>query len=271
MIDWFDSRPPSTLYKFKAYSTSVDRKRVRRMLTRGEVYFARAPEFNDPFELKPRWVPRWKNDTERRRIIRDEIEKDAGGDTYLRRVLFAKALKNLVPHKMRENQSDYHKVLETHVDIFCATGTREDLLMWSHYGQSHTGLCIHIDASSMPFSASMPVHYSDDYPEILMPTEDPGEAFRVCLLTKGMDWKKESEYRLLRLRIPGSPSLDLKWNGPIATVPLSAFTGVTLGARMPPAYRRSFVKFARCAPYPFQVWTTNVNTAAFKLDFERLA
>ena len=271
MMDWFHSRPPSTLYKFKAYSTSLDRKRVRRMLTRGEVYFARAPEFNDPFELKPRWVPRWKNDTERRRIIRDEIAKDAGGDPHLRRVLFAKALKNSVPGKMRENQSAYHRVLETQVDIFCTTGTREDLLMWSHYGQSHTGLCIHIDASSMPFSAAIPVHYSDDYPEILMPAEDPDEAFRVCILTKGMDWKSESEYRLLRLRMPGCSSLDLKWNGPIATVPLNVFTGVTLGARMPPAYHRTFVKFARYAPHPFQVWTTKVNNAAFKLDVERLA
>jgi hypothetical protein len=241
------------------------------MLMRGEVYFARAPEFNDPFELKPRWVPRWKNDTERRRIIRDEIVKDAGGDRNLRRVLLAAALKNSTQDKMRENENGYHKVLETQVDIFCMSGTREDLLMWSHYGQSHTGLCIHIDGTEKPFIAAIPIHYSDDYPAISMPAENPDEAFRVCLLTKAIGWKSESEYRLLRLRMPGCSSLDLKWNGQIATAPPNVFTGVTLGARMPPAHRKSFLKLARHAPHPFEVWTAKVNNAAFKLDFERLA
>jgi hypothetical protein len=270
MTDWFDVRPPSTLYKFKAYSTSLDRKRVRRMLTRGEVYFARAPDFNDPFELKPRWVPRGKNSAERRKIFRDEVMKNARGNRSQRRALLAKALKNASLGKIRQNQNAYHKVLETNVDIFCMSGTKKDLLMWSHYAESHTGLCIHINATRMPFSAAAAVEYSENYPSISMPAEDPEEAYRVCLLTKAIGWKSENEYRLLRLRLPGSPSLDLDWNGPIATTPLNAFCGVTLGARMPPAFRRSFVKLARRAAHPFEVWAAKVNDTAFKLDFERL-
>jgi hypothetical protein len=264
-------RPPSILYKFKAYSTSLDRKRVRRMLTRGEVYFARAPEFNDPFELKPRWVSRGRNSADLRKIFRDEAMKDAGGNRNQRRALVAKALKNATPDRIRQNQKAYHEVLQTKVDIFCTSGTKEDLLMWAHYAQSHTGLCIHIDATQRPFIAAEAVVYSDNYPAILMPPEDPDEAFRVCLLTKAMGWKSESEYRLLRLRLPGCPSLDLDWNGPIATVPLNVFTGVTLGARMPPAFRRSFVKLAQRIPHPFELWVTKVNDTAFRLDFERLA
>jgi hypothetical protein len=143
--------------------------------------------------------------------------------------------------------------------------------MWAHYTQSHTGLCIHIDATQKPFIAAVAVVYSDNHPAIWMPAEDPDEAFRVCLLTKAMGWKSESEYRLLRLRLPGCPSLDLDWNGPIATVPLNVFTGVTLGARMPPPFRRSFLKLAQRVPHPFEVWAAKVNDTAFRLDFEMLA
>jgi uncharacterized protein YjiS (DUF1127 family) len=271
MTDWFHLRPPGTLHKFKAYSTSLDRKRVRRMLTRGEVYFARAPEFNDPFELKPRWVSRGRNSAELRTMFRNEALKDAGGNRNQRRALVARALENATPDRIRQNQNAYHKVLETKVDIFCMSGTKEDLLMWAHYAQSHTGLCIHIDATRMPFSAAVAVDYSDNYPAISMPAEDSDEAFRVCLLTKAVAWKSESEYRLLRLRLPGCSSLDLKWNGPIAAVPLNVFTGVTLGARMPAAFHRSFVKPARRASHPFEVWVAKVDDTAFRLDFERLA
>jgi hypothetical protein len=130
---------------------------------------------------------------------------------------------------------------------------------------------MHIDATRMPFVVADHVDYSDSYPSILMPAEDPEEAFRVCLLRKGTDWKSEDEYRLFHLRLPGCSSLGLNWDKQIATVPLTAFTGVTLGARMPPAYRRSFVKLARHAPHPFELWTAKPNDKAFKLDFERLA
>jgi hypothetical protein len=185
--------------------------------------------------------------------------------------MLAKALKNATPEKIRQNEKAYRKVLETQVDIFCMSSKREGLLMWSHYAQSHTGLCVHVDATRMPFSAASAVDYSDSYPAISMPAEDPEEAFRLCLLTKATSWKSRSEYRLLRLRLPGCSSLGLDWNGPIATVPPNIFTGVTLGARMPPAFRRSFMKLARRARHPFEGWAAKVNSAAFRLDFERLA
>jgi hypothetical protein len=98
---------------------------VRRMLTRGEVYFARAPEFNDPFELRPRWVWRGRNSAELRKIFRDEALEDARGNRNQKRALVARALKNATPDMIRRNQSAYHKVLETKVDIFCMSGTKK--------------------------------------------------------------------------------------------------------------------------------------------------
>jgi Protein of unknown function (DUF2971) len=266
-----ESSPPSILYKFKAYGTSLDRIRVRRMLTRGEIYFSRAPEFNDPFEMRPRWVPRGRNSTELKKIFRAEVMKDAIGSRNQRRATAKKALENATPEKIRQNERAYHKVLKTKVDIFCMSSTRADLLMWAHYAESHTGLCIHIDATSMPFSAASAVHYSDGYPEISMPAEDPEESYKLCLLTKAKSWASEREYRLLHIRLPGCPSLDLEWQGPIAIVPLKIFTGVTLGARMPSSFRRSFLKLRDCAAHAFEVWVAKVSKTAFKLDFERLA
>jgi hypothetical protein len=266
--------PTGPLYKFRSYDTALDRARVRRMLLRGEIYFARPPEFNDPFEARPRYVMRGATMDEHRELVRRAAFAEEPGTHKERRVASREAAARVSPERLKERERAFHQDLAALTSMFCMSEQRDDLLMWSHYTVSHAGLCVHVDTTRPPFGAAVEVHYSETYPEIPVPHVLSGtELYRLALRTKACSWKSEKEFRLLRMGLPGSDraaTLGLQWNGQVATVPTDRFIGMTLGARMPAAYRRTLTKLANCLPHPFEVWQAKTDFTAYKLDFERV-
>jgi hypothetical protein len=87
--------------------------------------------------------------------------------------------------------------------IYCLTPDSMSILMWSHYGANHTGICLefHI-ASNVLFSKAQGVDYPTEYPEILTEELYTRETVDKVLLTKARCWEYEGEFRLL-----GSPDL----------------------------------------------------------------
>ena len=76
--------------------------------------------------------------------------------------------------------------------VLSLSSVKDDLLLWSHYGTSHRGLCFEFEtendgrlqsASKMEYESKMPVYDQ----------QNPDRA----LFTKAMSWKYESEYRVL--------------------------------------------------------------------------
>lgn len=103
-----------------------------------------------------------------------------------------------------------HEIFET-TSIFCATRTKDNLLMWAHYADKHRGVVFGLkpDVEKDSVLAWMrPVTYSDERPNFIDPSdtdksktslERAEEAFYRVLYTKSAEWKYEQE---LRLAIP---------------------------------------------------------------------
>lgn len=66
-----------------------------------------------------------------------------------------------------------------------------NVLMWSHYGDSHKGFCLVFDVEKVPHKIRA-VHYRDSLPDLNYEEE---ENFLEILITKSTGWKYESEYR----------------------------------------------------------------------------
>lgn len=85
----------------------------------------------------------------------------------------------------------------------CLSETNSQILMWAHYASGHTGMCLEFDTSQDPFDKSLPVTYSNEFPQInpiniLLRDEESllsKEALKP-LLTKYECWKYEEEWRL---------------------------------------------------------------------------
>jgi hypothetical protein len=68
--------------------------------------------------------------------------------------------------------------------------------MWSHYTESHKGLCLEFCTRNAVFATAYQVAYSKAYPVFDVTSSDT-ESNLLPLLAKSASWAYEEEYRLI--------------------------------------------------------------------------
>ena len=150
-----------------------------------------------------KYVSEKRIDILQKRLIRF-TQPNALNDPFEARLYFhyrSLGLRNPLP-VLRERLYE----LYNHVGILSLSGTPDNLLMWAHYTEGHTGFVLMLDGShdffkgddSSPtvakgFAKPERVEYRLERPQIAI--EDPP---REILLIKGSDWKYEKEWRYLK-------------------------------------------------------------------------
>ena len=89
-------------------------------------------------------------------------------------------------------ESEFHAVISK-AGVFCVAERPDNLLMWSHYGDQHKGICLEFDGQRWPCSIANRVSYSEQYP-VINPTSPTRVAdMRDMLFRKGIVWSYEME------------------------------------------------------------------------------
>lgn len=131
--------------------------------------------------------------------------------------------------------------------VLSLTEIPTSLLMWAHYGECHRGFVIEFESSSTfmaPPAARgaigrlSKVVYAAERPAIIaydpsLPVEEYGERLiRDVLLTKGLDWEYEQEWRMI-LPLDDPQNFRHAVSGRLHLFPLpsTAITAVILGTR----------------------------------------
>jgi Protein of unknown function (DUF2971) len=106
-----------------------------------------------------------------------------------------------------EASADLHNVYLERIGVCCFSFRNDSLLMWSHYGAGHTGVCLVIHASQLVLNHSLiEVQYRTQLPKwnLMQARRLFGESLlynrnfdQVVLGTKYKDWSYEEEYRLI--------------------------------------------------------------------------
>ena len=90
--------------------------------------------------------------------------------------------------------------------VFCLSETHDNLLMWSHYAQNHTGVVIKflaLEEVDAPTIVAQPVRYSRQVPQLDFAAliddfeKMPKEIINVVTLTKSEVWAYEKEWRII--------------------------------------------------------------------------
>ena len=112
------------------------------------------------------------------------------------------------------NLDKVHSSLGQKVGITCFSQRWDNILMWSHYANKHTGICVEYDFD-IPFDTSpnsllLPIRYTSERPLIpidkVWPVDDASKenahdkratslAFTKALISKSNVWKYEQEWR----------------------------------------------------------------------------
>lgn len=79
--------------------------------------------------------------------------------------------------------------------IGCFTENYDSILMWSHYGNSHCGVCIEYDTDLIPDCLLFPVIYTDKCIPYYKVLDD--NLIPQILLMKSTCWKYEQEWRII--------------------------------------------------------------------------
>lgn len=195
-------RLPAHLYKYRRFN-----EETISIIVNSAIYFAKADDFNDPFDCKVRFNYEG-TDEEWRTALTQML-------TQHHPELSIEVICRMVDSKMKEGGHRDLKLLESAEDyarrgqidskgILCLTASPTNILMWSHYADNHNGCCLEFSTTTRIFKDAEPVDYAPEYPKVryLDSFGKPDIHARLTLRTKSILWSYEEEWRVLSSKGP---------------------------------------------------------------------
>ncbi len=106
--------------------------------------------------------------------------------------------------ELDKKKKNEHREYERRLGVFCGSTKNDDILMWSHYSNSHTGFCVGLDfkrldkfiSDKFPNGKSMmkEVIYDEKMPVLKSYNEDEMAEYLISrMITKSIHWEYEKE------------------------------------------------------------------------------
>ena len=146
------------------------------------------------------------------------------------------------------------------VGILCLSKANDNLLMWSHYSDSHKGVCIEYATSDKKlFGCGLTkVRYSKKYPRFAATKGFDLKTTRRYLSTKSSHWKHEREWRIFYHGLG------------VQTFPGKELSAVYLGCAILPEDRDEIIEVVRQRPTKARVYQASLDSESFRLRMEPL-
>lgn len=210
-------RLPRYLYKYRSLSEESYDYTLRLVRDR-ELFYASPLSLNDPFEGYFAF--------DREQLIKDVVPEI---DLITRKIL-----KDDHAIEIDDTKKEAWHQLETlrlktrdqflgKVGIVSLSERFDCPLMWSHYSDSHRGICVEIDLTKiLEGHAILPVVYEEQCPLVdLGDFDSMSSGMTESLNRKSPDWSYEKEWRFVRMSGPG-----------VVKVPDETISGVILGSKI---------------------------------------
>jgi Protein of unknown function (DUF2971) len=259
-----------TLYKFRSFSGD-SRKWVLDTIKNSRIYLPHPPAFNDPFDVSP-VVAHGGNpyDPEYLRELQTEEARMHKAAGIKGRALDRQRKREGVSiHDLpKAAETDLRRQLRDDVRVLCLTANRLHPLQWSHYADSHRGLCLHFRCRPGAFGLARQVRYRNRRMPLRIPLQrQSNDAIMDRLVfNKAEFWSYESEYRIIASE-SGKADPILK-GGYMYFDPL-LLVGITFGLQMPKKDRSSLMAHARRHNPHIAFWEVIEDRSNFALIAQR--
>ncbi|PTQ76697.1 Protein of unknown function (DUF2971) [Nitrosomonas oligotropha] len=216
---------PHFIYKYLPLeSTNIDdhKRFLRDYLVESRLWLSSPSKFNDPFDMKCRYVFEGKIEDQRKylqkifKLRKPDIPQEQRGK------IISDVLTGSQP--ISEALTESHNNQIDKIGVCCFSENTKNILMWSHYGSSHKGISLqfHISKDLFIFTYAVAVDYSYKYPAINYLNGDLSIALTETLKRKSKDWEYEEERRLIH---PKGANSYLRFDP-------SALTALILGCKL---------------------------------------
>lgn len=246
---------PRYMYKYKPLNMYGED-----MLRTANIYFNKADEFNDPYEL---------------------LIEDSGTYSFSDVVAY---FENNIAEPMNHaeavslaqgilsqnaNVGDFvQKELESaklnarsRTGIFCLADSYQNTLMWAHYADSHRGFALEIDISKLDDSFfPYKVDYSTNVPQMQY-LKNKKDFLKKWALTKSNHWSYERESRMI---LPSCPADQ------IVPFPKESFTKVFFGLKVNVAKRDAVIADMKANGFVCDFYQEKLNQNSYSLIFDKI-
>jgi hypothetical protein len=245
------------IYKFRDFK--IDHHKS--VLYDNLIYFPSISELNDPFDSKITFNFKELDAVERKNFL-DKIKKKMlekqQKDHYNAFESFFNFNNQITFQYLNNLEID---AAQKRIGIFSTSLIWNNILMWSHYANNHSGFAIgfkeEILRKSQKFHFGSKVEYpkSQKFP-LLKPSMNDLDIFYKRFYVKSYDWKYEQEFRLINEFKKEDEKRTLNY-------PLEAIEEVIIGFNMEELSRQEIIKF--CKKNNIKVYITEAIPFRFKL------
>lgn len=159
---------------------------------------------------------------------------------------------NAINHALQEEVKEVFLQIRRTIRCACFTTTNDNLLMWSHYADSHKGFCIEYEITNYNlencslYNNLYPVIYTNNIKYVTYEVLKEYSGFRddstlwgmyrKGLLGKSIDWKYENEWRL---------TLPYSKTDEIFDETFFSINKIYLGSKMPEESKKEIIKLCK--------------------------
>lgn len=268
-------------YKIKRlYKYRPDNDHTLDILRNNELYFSFVEEFNDPFDCRVNFLlPRNKIEWE------DHVKKHNIPDALARQAIKALEQINFDSEKIIKL---YEKTNFKTITLCCLSEVEDNILMWSHYSNSHRGICIGfetiIDQNSLCIKTDDPtlnthdnpvyhktipidkVEYKINYPEPYDFLTGNHHDLYKFFKTKSIAWQYERERRITM------PYRDV--NKRLIKYDKSALKEVILGCKTTNEFKQQVISLIKneysSKGYTVDIYQSSIDRDNYRLNINKI-
>lgn len=181
---------PPILYRYFSFG-----KWLEKVINGSAIRFQSPLAFNDPFDGRPSVCADLSNAAIEKHFHDLGKRFGMGRAECKRKIKELKSQLEKTGGKGAISQELLEKLMAKY-GLLCLTPHPDSLLMWSHYGDSHKGVCIAFDTSKDFFRTAAAITYQDEYPEIKIGISSNDDILNRSIYTKASCWKYEDEWRV---------------------------------------------------------------------------
>jgi hypothetical protein len=240
------------------------------VLRNGHVRFTQAAALNDPFETHPCLTLLKESFEERARKLVDSVQGRFDANSIVARRI-------MIPKKVRDGVAKFQRDLAEEYPMLSLTRKRNNLLMWSHYADSHRGFVSGLDSDNPFFHREKPrtmtplaeVRYSNKRP-VMPPFDDitPENVHELVFLTKSEHWAYEEELRMFaQPRTANAVETDSRgFNVYLFDLPTEVVVEIILGLLMLTNVKHEIAAIVEDRYPHIELFETTLNETDFDLD-----
>lgn len=249
---------PKKFYRYRSMKPEAQLS-VERTLFHNELRLAPASGFNDPFDMRGVFTQGAAPEVQREECLRLSRKFKPGLTEAQRKIEADEMMMSLSPDcieaKTQLMQMMCNQLFTTTVGVLCLSETSEEILMWSHYGDCHQGICLEFDGHFNLMAEAQQVRYEESRPLIDIHVDSNDVVLQKHFLTKARHWEYEKEWRVIRDGGVG-----------VVTFPPEMLTGIIIGAHASRSTLETVVRWWRECPQPIKLYKASPSRTEFKLD-----